>query len=113
MSTFHQDTVLCPICLCEITDWNMLEYWRWDVDGEAYVELQIPKDLNQMQRARYLHGARVRCPSSQDDTGIGTHYLPADYGRFGAPVVLGFVGLTNSGKSHLLASMVGAIVGRE
>jgi hypothetical protein len=28
-------------------------------------------------------------------------------------VVLGFAGLTKSGKSHLLASMVGAIVGRE
>jgi hypothetical protein len=37
----------------------------------------------------------------------GEHYLPSDYGRFGPPVVLGFIGMTTSGKSHLLTAMVG------
>jgi Double-GTPase 2 len=112
-----QDTpgqvVLCPMCLHEIQDWNTLDYWRWDAAQEAYVELPVQPDLSDTQQEHYLHGARVRCPAPQGDAGIGPHYLPAGYGRFGPPVVLGFVGLTHSGKSHLLASMVGAIVGRE
>jgi len=103
------------MCLGEIQDWDTLGYWRWDAsqEEEAYVELPIPPDLNQTQLDHLLHGAQVRCPASQGETRIGPHYLPADYGRFGPPVVLGFVGLTRSGKSHLLASMVGALVGRE
>jgi hypothetical protein len=108
-----QGAVMCPMCLHEIQDWNTLDYWRWDPVGEAYVELAVPPGRNQAQLDHHLHGARVRCPASQDETvPIGPHYLPADYGRFGAPVVLGFVGLTKSGKSHLLASMVGAIASR-
>jgi hypothetical protein len=113
----RQDTlgqkVICPMCLGEIQDWNTLDYWRWDPNQEVYVELPVPPNLNQTQLDHLLHGARVRCPASEGDTRIGPHYLPAEYGRFGPPVVLGFVGLTKSGKSHLLASMVGAIVGRE
>ena len=105
--------VICPMCLGEIQDWNMLDYWRWDPNQEGYVELPVPPKLNQTQLDHLLHGARVRCPASEGDTRIGPHYLPADYGRFGPPVVLGFVGLPKSGKSHLLAAMVGAIVGRE
>ena len=104
---------MCPMCLHEIHDWNMLDYWRWDPAQEGYVELPVPPDLNATQLERHVHGTRVRCPSSQGEEQIGPHYLPAGYGRFGPPVVLGFVGLTMSGKSHLLASMVGAIVGRE
>jgi hypothetical protein len=107
------EDVLCPMCLHGIHDWNTLDYWRWDSAAEAYVELPVPSDLNETQLEHHLHGARVRCPAPQGDAGIGPHYLPAGYGRFGPPVVLGFVGLTHSGKSHLLASMVGAIVGRE
>ena len=107
------EVVMCPMCLHEIEDWSTLEYWRWDASDEAYVKLPVPQDRNQVQLDHFLHGARVRCPASEGDLLIGPHYLPADYGRFGPPVVLGFVGLTKSGKSHLLASMVGAIVGLE
>ena len=98
--------VMCPMCLTEIRDWDGLGYWRYGSDGD-YEEIRVPPDVNPSQRARYLHGAYVRCPASQDDMAV--HYLPARYGRFGAPVLLGFVGLTESGKSHLLASMIGGI----
>jgi hypothetical protein len=105
--------VTCPMCLHEIEDWKSLDYWRWEPAAEKYVDLPVPQDLSSAQLEHYLHGARVRCPVPQGSVRIGPHYLPADYGRFGPPVVLGFVGLTRSGKSHLLASMVGGIVGRE
>jgi hypothetical protein len=90
-----------------------VDYSRWDPGREAYIELPVPPGLTRAQLDHHLRGAYVRCPSSQGEARIGPHYLPADYGRFGPPVVLGFVGLTHSGKSHLLASMVGAIERRE
>lgn len=99
--------VMCPICLTEIRDWDALGYWRYGSEGD-YEEIRVPPDVNPTQRARYLHGAYVRCPVSQGDT-TAVHHLPAHYGRFGEPVLLGFVGLTQSGKSHLLASMIGGI----
>jgi hypothetical protein len=105
--------VICPMCLEDLPPWDSLDYWRWDPGQEAYVELPVPPGLGGRRLDQLLFGAYVRCPAPQADARIGPHYLPADYGRFGPPVVLGFVGLTMAGKSHLLAAMVGAIVGRE
>ena len=99
--------VMCPMCLTEIPDWDALSYWRYSSDGD-YEQIRVPPDVNPTQRARYLAGSYVRCPASQADT-TAIHHLPARYGRFGDPVLLGFVGLTQSGKSHLLASMIGGI----
>jgi hypothetical protein len=107
------EVVKCPMCLHEIQDWNSLDYWRWNPDEEEYREVSVDPDLNETQRNWAMYGSSVRCPSPQGEKRIGPHYLPADYGRYGPPIVLGFVGLTKSGKSHLLASMVGAIMGRE
>ena len=102
--------VICPICLHEIYDWDALQYWRWDAALEAYAELPVPPGLNRHQRDRLVRGAYVRCPAPHADVQT-EHYLPVNYGRFGPPVLLGFIGLTKSGKSHLLASMVGEIQG--
>jgi hypothetical protein len=106
--TSVRSAVMCPICLTDIPDWEALDYVRYGADGD-YEKIVIPPDANPTQRARYQHGAYVRCPASQDDTMAVHHYLPAGYGRFGEPVLLGFVGLTESGKSHLLTSMIGSI----
>jgi hypothetical protein len=100
--------VLCPVCLHEILDWDSLTYWYYTSDGD-YEEIRIPADASRAQRERRVHGAYVRCPSTKDDATAVHHYLPANYAQFGEPVLLGFVGLTQSGKSHLLASMIGGI----
>jgi hypothetical protein len=100
--------VRCPICLHEIPDWDGLDYFKWDSRRQEYVRSPAPPDLNEIQLARHLQGAYVRCPSSGDDAGTA-HYLPVSYGQFGNPVMLGFVGLTKSGKTHLMATMIGAI----
>jgi hypothetical protein len=97
--------VVCPICLAEIKDWNALEYLRYSSDGD-YEKIVIPPGATPTQQARDKLGAYVRCPASRDDS---AHHLPARYGRFGEPVLLGFVGLTESGKSHLLTSMIAGI----
>lgn len=103
---FSSSVLTCPMCLTEIPDWNALSYWRY-VNGD-FEQILIPRDVNPRQRARYLHQAYIRCPAPQDDQ-TAIHHLPARYGNFGRPVLLGFVGLTESGKSHLLASMIGEI----
>jgi len=97
--------VVCPICLAEIKDWNALEYLKYGSDGD-YEKIVIPPGATPTQQARDKLGAYVRCPASREDT---AHHLPARYGRFGEPVLLGFVGLTESGKSHLLTSMIAGI----
>jgi hypothetical protein len=101
---------LCPICLGDIPNWNALDYWRWDGAIDDYVKISILPDLSPAQRARFTYGAYVRCPASGHEA-TTAHYLPARYGRFGDPVLLGFVGLTQSGKTHLLASMIAEISG--
>lgn len=98
--------LMCPMCLGGIPDWASLDYWRWDPDRTDYEKIAIPRDASPVQRVRYQHGAYVRCPWSKDES---AHYLPAQYGRYGKPVLLGFVGLTQSGKTHLLTAMIGEI----
>ncbi|MGO9780150.1 MAG: hypothetical protein ACLPKE_07105 [Streptosporangiaceae bacterium] len=108
--------VVCPICLGDITDWNTQSPWEWDPAPGKYTELVIPPGLSELQRAPYLRHAYIRCTAQQESAGQqedDPHYLPANYGRFGRPVVLGFVGLSMAGKSHLLSAMVAGIVGGE
>jgi hypothetical protein len=101
-------TVMCPVCLADIDNWDALDYWRHDPDADdEWMKIDVPADLSPTQRSRYQHGAYVRCEKGSVDGNV--HHLPARYGRFGEPVLLGFVGLTESGKSHLLTSMVGRI----
>ena len=103
-------TVMCPVCLADIDNWDTLDYWRHDPDADdEWVKVDIPPDLSPAQRRRYQYGAYVRC--EKGSVGGNVHHLPARYGLFGEPVLLGFVGLTESGKSHLLTSMVGRIDG--
>lgn len=108
-----EHVVVCPICLGEIEDWNTQGYWRYDVGAGKYVELGDPSGLTPLQLADHLRGAHIRCPAQQEEGSTAPHFLPMNYGRFGRPVLLGFVGVTKSGKSHLLASMIGEIVGGE
>lgn len=98
--------VTCPICLSRLA-WGDLPPWRWDAQASKFVELRVPAEASPEQRAHALRGAQVRCPDPTSS--MGAHYLPADYGRYGPPVVLGFIGATSSGKTHLLSAMVGAI----
>ncbi|MGH3168659.1 MAG: GTPase domain-containing protein [Trebonia sp.] len=103
--------VTCPICLTSIPDWEAEPRWRWNPDlgdqGE-YEEFHVPPQASGPQRANLERGLVIRCPNTFRIK-PEEHYLPLGYGSFGRPVVLGFVGMTRSGKTHLLAAMVGAM----
>ncbi len=101
-------TVMCPVCLADIDNWDNQDYYRPNPVPDAaddWQKIEIPPDLSAAQRRRYQHNAYVRCEKGAQ----GPHHLPARYGQFGEPVLLGFVGLTESGKSHLLTTMIGRI----
>jgi hypothetical protein len=100
--------VTCPICLTPIGDWDALKRWTWDKDLQSYSELTLLGDIGTPLRAHQERGSVKRCPNPYGFKPV-EHYLPADYGSFGPPIVLGFVGLTLAGKTHLLTSMVGAM----
>ena len=98
--------VTCPICLSRV-DWGDLTPFRWDQDAERYVEITIPPQAGPEQLQHILRTVSWRCPNPVGEVEI--HFLPAAYGNYGTPVVFGFIGASSSGKTHLLAAMVGAI----
>lgn len=95
-------TVVCPYCLWDL-DWDTLPLVYRDGDSITYLERQ-PGESD----ARWLtrtSGAERICEG--DD---GQHYLPADYGEY-QPLIIGVVGASASGKTHLLAAMIDQLVG--
>ncbi|WP_283135267.1 TRAFAC clade GTPase domain-containing protein [Rhizohabitans arisaemae] len=100
--------VVCPVCL-SLIDWGGQSHYAWNRDQERYESLDIPQDANDYQRKRILRNAYVRCPNSGEQ--MAFHFLPEAYGRYGPPAVYGLIGASASGKTHLLAAMVGAIEG--
>jgi hypothetical protein len=98
----------CPICLTQIDNWGALSTCVWSKEDQTYQELVIPASTGPAQRAYLEQESAKRCPNPLRLQPL-EHFLPADYGSLGAPVVLGFVGLTRAGKSHLLTAMVGAM----
>jgi hypothetical protein len=101
-------TVTCPVCLHEIRDWAALPRWQWNGAAGAYTKMDIPGDAGDVRLRRLRRGAYVRCPDPLY-AHTGEHYLPAGYAEYGPPVIIGLIGVTMSGKSHLLASMAGEI----
>ena len=98
--------VICPICLHEIQDWDTSCTGAGTRPGRLRGTPR-PARPQPDQRASSVRGAYVRCPAPRPTC---NRALPAGELRpLWPPVLLGFIGLTKSGKSHLLASMVGAI----
>jgi hypothetical protein len=100
-------SVRCPICL---------DMFRWNPDGNqlyafseesGYHPLDIPADTSDEKRAGFHRLAHLRCPNPSGDRPV--HYLPLLYTRYRPPIVIGLVGASLSGKTHLLAAMIGEI----
>ncbi|MFD0272348.1 hypothetical protein ACFVHB_00370 [Kitasatospora sp. NPDC127111] len=95
-------TVRCPICL-RLIDWSAAEEVVMTPAG-TYERLERRPDEDDIQwNHRRLNVYRM-CPGS---AGSSQHALPGRYGDFGEPLVIGMVGESASGKTHLLAAMIG------
>ncbi|MFI6740458.1 hypothetical protein ACIBI9_46695 [Nonomuraea sp. NPDC050451] len=97
--------ILCPICLHEFA-WSEDELYERTPAGH-YQRLSL-EHATGARREDLLRGAHVRCPAPVADPSL-EHHLPYTYVRHGRPLVIGLVGGPETGKTHLLASMIGAI----
>jgi GTPase SAR1 family protein len=111
------DTVRCPICL-HVFPWPDRETTR-----ELYVDTGtnfVPLDADHLDRLRAqrdrlafhstVSRAYIPCPNPFAEP---DHWLPMTYGDHGNPFVIGMVGTTSVGKSHLLAAMIGELAVRQ
>ncbi|MFI0421567.1 hypothetical protein [Spongiactinospora sp. 9N601] len=97
--------ILCPICLHEFS-WQEDDLFERTPSG-AYRPLDL-RETSAVRRTDLLRAAHIRCPAPVDDPSL-EHHLPYSYVRHGRPLVIGLVGGPETGKSHLLAAMIGAI----
>jgi hypothetical protein len=95
--------VRCPVCADEFS---------WPETGPVLIfdevaEKYQPLDLRRHSAAK-RSGARrsgyIQCPNPAGD--MTPHYLPATYGDYPDPLVVGLVGAPFAGKTHLLTAMI-------
>jgi Double-GTPase 2 len=98
--------VRCPICL-DLFEWSEDEPFFTLTGDERWQEVDFSRITDPVKYEERVRKAYRRCPNPSGDT--STHYLPAAYLRYEPPLVIGVVGETDSGKTHLLAAMVGEI----
>ncbi len=98
-------TVRCPICL-DTFSWDDLNLFSRSPDGRTYTALNLHLISDPLKRADRMLDAWKLCPNPSKDA-RAQHYLPAAYARFGPPLVIGLVGFSGSGKTHLLAAIIG------
>ncbi|MGW0810940.1 hypothetical protein [Nonomuraea sp. NPDC002799] len=97
--------MLCPICLHEFA-WSEDELYERTPAGQ-YQRLSL-EHVTGARRTDLLRAAHVRCPAPVTDPSL-EHHLPYTYVQHGRPLVIGLVGGPETGKTHLLAAMIGAI----
>jgi hypothetical protein len=93
-----------------------LDTFSWDdsglftrsADGRTYTALNLHLISDPVKRADRMLDAWKLCPNPSKDA-RAQHYLPAAYARFGPPLVIGLVGFSGSGKTHLLAAIIGEL----
>jgi hypothetical protein len=95
---------LCPTCLREF-DWDADPTLYERAAGDVYTPIPAAGDLPELLRKDRELDAWKKCPTQPRD-GEKPHYLPVGYGQHGRPMVVAFVGALETGKSHLLATMV-------
>ncbi len=110
--------VRCPICL-GFVEWphpDFADLYEYATNTAAYVPVSAEimdafrYDDDDPERIRFqawLPTKYLRCPNPYSDP---EHYLPYPYGWYGDPLIIGIVGDTDVGKSHLLAAMIGQLI---
>lgn len=99
--------IRCPICL-DLFDWQAQEKELYELRDGSYELLHIHAGVDEIKRDDLLATAYLKCPNPSGDT-PAEHYLPRAYASYLPPLVIGMVGASESGKSHLLAAMISEI----
>jgi len=100
--------VRCPVCL-DSYPWSRSGRELFELDPESleYRPIDLTGLHDPVKLEQRLRSAFLRCPNPSQDT--PPHYLPLLYGGLGRPLVIGLVGATRTGKTHLLAAMLGEV----
>lgn len=97
----------CPVCLDRIPAEGEQLYEF--VGGQPQPKV-LPSSASLTKTADITRNSYRLCPNPSGD--VAKHYLPTaltSLPNMHPPIVVGFVGASQSGKTHLLATMVGAI----
>ncbi|TDC18536.1 hypothetical protein E1265_25085 [Streptomyces sp. 8K308] len=98
-------TVICPYCLCPVAYDESRIHVR---NAEARYEPWNPSaEPSELLRPEKLRRAFQRCDNG---SGMEDHYLPVPYLTNGEPLTVVLVGSSASGKTHLLAAMIGEVL---
>lgn len=99
-------TVICPVCH-ETIPWDPLpvHVYEWVTKETRYRPLDLSA-ITEPKRTLRRRESYVACPRSAG----APHYLPTDYHTNEAPIVVGLVGRPESGKTHLLVSMIAELI---
>lgn len=95
-------TVLCPICLNRFP-WDAFPLVLQSPDGDQ--DLAQARGEGELAFRHRTRGAVRRCPADAQHP----HYLPADYGSFGEPIIIAVIGAKGAGKTTLLAAIANAL----
>jgi hypothetical protein len=97
--------ITCPICLDRypLSTTALFEHQP----GGGYTPLAIPASTDPRRRKDLLRNSYLRCPNPSRD--MPAHYLPTTYASYQEPVVIGLIGASRAGKTHLLAAMIAEI----
>ena len=95
--------VRCPICLTRL---GRRPPRAVRLDGNGVETPFVPTDPSDPMRTRSEELAAYRIC----DGGETPHYLPLRYGEYGTPIVIGVIGAATSGKTTLLAAMIGSLM---
>lgn len=90
-------TMVCPYCLSEFA-WDTAPLVNRDEDGDEIALRREPGESEVRWRNRTMHAWRV-CENTAED-----HFIPASLGGL-TTLIVGMVGKSGSGKSHLLWAM--------
>jgi hypothetical protein len=94
----------CPICM-DSFPWPRDDViWLYEEKNLAYEEFDLSEVADSAKRVDLQRQGYIQCPNPSQDTRV--HYLPATYHAYQAPLVIGLVGATKSGKTHLLTAMI-------
>ncbi|GIH23099.1 hypothetical protein Aph01nite_14090 [Acrocarpospora phusangensis] len=97
--------IRCPICLDQFV-WDEQDMYEM-VNGQ-YQPLDLSRIGDRVKRNHLLRTAYKKCPNPSGDT--DAHYMASTYGTDPNPLIIGLVGTYATGKTHLLAAIVGALV---
>lgn len=97
--------VRCPICM-DFTEWPSGEFvYLWSDDQERMARHDLV-DLDQAKRTEHRLRGYQACENPHGAPSAPRHFLPALYAEYEEPLVVGLVGGSQAGKTHLLTAMI-------